>query len=507
MYIGRTKKAAKNALWGIIGKMGSLFLSFLLRTVLINSLGAEYLGLNSLFSSILRILSLAELGFGTAVTFSMYKPVAEGDHKMICALLHLYRKIYRIISIFILFAGLILMPFIHLFIAGDIKADINIYILYFINLLNVSLSYACFGYSSSIFIAHQNNDIPMIISLMTEIFKTLAQIILLLTTHNYYLYVIILPIASVATNLLNACAARKYYPQYRCNGEIDKELKKSIYRKTSALLSVKVTTVIYNAADSVVISSFLGLVILAKYNNYYYIMNSVIIILSTIYNALTSSVGNSIVTESRQKIYKDYMNLSFINAWIVGWCTVCLFCLYQPFMHLWAGDELMFEFGIVICFCIYFYVFQLKNVQSTYKDAAGLWQEDMWRSYVSNIFNLIVNLILVQFIGVYGVLISTILALLLVSYPWQTWMIHKKLFHCSMQPFVVRLLIYTAVTLVACFATQCFCTLLTGPELPCFFLKCLLCMIIPNILFFLFSFRTPEFRTALSTVRKIIFKD
>ena len=102
----------------------------------------------------------------------------------------------------------------------------------------------------------------------------------------------------------------------------------------------------------------------------------------------------------------------------------------------------MFGTGIVICFCVYFYAFQLKSVQSAYKDAAGLWKEDMWRSYAANAFNLVMNIILVQLVGIYGILLSTILALTVITYPWQTWMIHKKLFHCSMWEYLKKLAVY-----------------------------------------------------------------
>ena len=245
---------------------------------------------------------------------------------------------------------------------------------------------------------------------------------------------------------------------------------------------------------------------MAKYNNYYYILSAIISIVTVVFTSITSSIGNSIVLESDKKNYNDYMNLSFINAWIVGWCTVCLFCLYQPFMRLWVGKSLMFNLDIVVCFCIYFYAFQLKSVQSAYKDAAGLWKEDMWRSYAANIFNLVMNIILVKTIGIYGILISTILALTIITYPWQTWMIHKKLFHCSMWPYMKKLLIYTIVTIVACLITYGVIGLVKGNGIIDFCIKTIICIILPNILFLIISFKTKEFKLMLETIRKIIKK-
>ena len=504
--MGRTRNAARNIKWGLVYKFSTLAVSFIARTVMIYTLGAEYLGLNSLFSSVLRILSLADLGFGTAITYSMYKPVAENDEEMVCALLGLYRKIYRIVGTVILGVGLLLFPFIPHLIAGSVPSGINVRVLFLIYLLDTVSTYFFFAYRASVLTAHQRNDIPSVVSMVTNLTKNLIQIVILLTIRNYYCFVLVIPAISIITNLITAYLARRYYPQYECRGAVDQETQRQIGRKTRALLGVKITGLIYNSVDSVVISSFLGLVVLAKYNNYYYVMDALIAVIAVIFNSIQSTVGNSIVLETPEKNYRDYMNLSYINAWLIGWCTVCLYCLYQPFIRLWAGESLMFEKRMVVWFCVYFYVYQLKIVQSTYKDAAGLWREDMWRSYGANLFNLIANLILVQVIGVEGILLSTILSLLVITYPWQTWMIHRKLFCCSMKPYVIRLLVYTAATVTACLITEMICGLVTlkGPgEL---ILRGLICCVVPNCLFLLFSLKTKEFAEMRKTVRKVLLK-
>ena len=504
--MGRTKNAARNITWGLVYKFSTLAVSFIARTVMIYTLGAEYLGLNSLFSSVLRILSLADLGFGTAITYSMYKPVAENDEETVCALLGLYRKIYRIVGLVILGAGLLLLPFVPYMIAGSVPSGVNVRILFSIYLLDTVSSYFFFAYRASVLTAHQRNDIPSVVSMVTNLAKNLIQIAILLTIRNYYCFVLVIPGISIITNLITAYLAKRYYPQYECRGTVDQETQKQIGRKTRALLGVKITSLIYNSVDSVVISSFLGLAVLGKYNNYYYVMDALIAVIAVIFSSIQSTVGNSIVLETPEKNYRDYMNLSYINAWLIGWCTVCLYCLYQPFIRLWAGESLMFGKRMVVWFCVYFYVYQLKIVQSTYKDAAGLWREDMWRSYGANLFNLVANLILVQVIGVEGVLLSTILSLLVITYPWQTWMIHRKLFCCSMKPYVIRLLIYTAATVTACLVTEMICNLVTLNGIWELISRGLICCVVPNLLFLLFSLKTKEFAEMRKTVEKVLLK-
>lgn len=500
----RTKNATRNIVWGIAYKVSTLFLPFVVRTVMIYSLGSEYLGLSSLFTSVLNVLSLAELGVGSAMVYAMYKPIAEKDIDTVCGLMNLYRKIYRIIGMIIIIVGVAIMPFLHKFISGDVPDDINIYLLFIIYLINTAGSYLLFAYQASVLNASQRNDVASKVNMFTGIAKNVLQIVILLLLRNYYGYVLLLPITSLAANIITTVCARKMFPEYSCRGTVETKLIKEIKSKVMALFAVKITSVIYNSVDSIVISAFLGLVALAKYNNYYYIMSAIISIVTVLFTSITSSIGNSIVLESDQKNYKDYMNLSYINAWIVGWCTVCLLCLYQPFMKLWVGEELMFGMGIVICFCVYFYAFQLKSVQSAYKDAAGLWKEDMWRSYAANAFNLVLNIILVQLVGIYGILLSTILALTVITYPWQTWMIHKKLFHCSMWGYLKKLAVYTMITLAACAGTYWICEKIPGKGILNLILRLIVCMIVPNVIFLVTTFKMNEFNESLRIVKRIL---
>ena len=502
----RTQNATRNIIWGIANKLSTLFIPFIVRTVMIYSLGSEYLGLNSLFTSILQVLSLAELGVGSAMVYAMYRPVAENDTDTICALLKLYRTMYRIIGLIIVAAGIVLMPFLRYFISGDIPSDVNLYVLFVIYIINTAGSYFLHGYQVSVLNAHQRNDISSKVFMVVSTLKSLIQIVILLVFKSYYAYVILVPVTTITANVITAHLARNMYPQYVCRGTVPAELSKKIKEKVIALFAVKITTVIYNSVDSIVISAFLGLVVLAKYNNYYYIMNALTSVVVVVFSSITSTIGNSIITETPEKNYRDYMNLSFINAWIIGWFTVCLFCLYQPFMKLWVGESLMFDQKMVLCFCLYFYVHQLKSVQSAYKDAAGLWKEDMWRSYAANIFNLCVNLLLVQKIGVYGVLISTILALLVVTYPWQTWMIHRKLFLCSMKPYLAHLGVYTLATFGTGLITFKLCGFVAGDGIGAFLLQIMICAIIPNLVFLALAFRTEEFSLFVNLLKRVVKK-
>ena len=278
----RRKNTIRNMIWGTLNKLLITLVPFITRTVIINILGTEYLGLNSLFSSVLQILNLTELGISSAIVFFMYKPIAQNDEKRICSLLNLYKKIYRIIGIIILILGLLILPFLDNLISGDIPNDINIYYLYIIYLVNTVITYWLFAYKKSLIEAFQRNDVVSNINSILYILQSLFQIVMICKFKNYYLYVMIMPIITIANNIVCAIYAKRKYPQYIAKGDVDKATKKELKKKVSGLVVYKICTTTRNSLDSIFISAFLGLNMVAIYNNYYLIMNAISTFMSVI---------------------------------------------------------------------------------------------------------------------------------------------------------------------------------------------------------------------------------
>ena len=371
MKIARTKNTVRNIVFGFIYRIINIILPFISRTVILYVMGTQYLGLSSLFTSILSFLSLTELGIGGAMVYSMYKPIAQNDHKSICGLLNLYKRLYGIIGSVVLGLGLLIMPFLKIIIKESLPDGMNIYVLYIIYLINAVLSYWLFAYKNALLQAHQRDDINSKIASVITPMSYAVMLGVLFLTKNYYAYVIWLPIFTIITNIIRSSYVDKNFPNLKPDGEISKEFKQLISKKVQALIGTKLNTVVLNAADNIVMSAFLGLTAIAMYGNYYYIMSSIIGFLGICYSAMTAGLGNSLATETVEKNYNDFKKLSFMNAWLVGWCTVCLICLYQPFMKLWMGEKLMFPFYVVLEFGLYFYIYQIRKIPVTYKDAAG----------------------------------------------------------------------------------------------------------------------------------------
>ena len=501
----RTNKSIKNIATGIIYKLVGIFLPFLIRTVMIKKLGAEYLGLSSLFTSILQVLSLSELGIGNAMVYSMYKPMAENDTDRICALLTLYRKFYSIIGSVILILGMLLAPFLKYFISGTYPSDINIYVLYFIYLFNTVISYFLFAYKKSILDAMQKVSIENTIQTAVTASMYILQIIVICITKNYYAYIILLPFSTLIINVFRNAIIKKKYPEFVCRGTIEKEFVLELYKKIRALIGHKIGSSVIWFADSIVISAFLGLNTLAIYSNYYYIMNAIIGILAVVYNAILASIGNSLVTENIDKNHNDFMIFTFGNNWLVGWGSVCLLCLYQPFMEIWMGRDMMFPFSIVIIFTVYFYSWMFNKIGNTYKNAAGMWREDFWKPYVSSVVNLILNIILVNTIGISGVLISTIVATVFIETPWETYVLYKYMFKRNVFSYIKQLCSGVVVTILSMIVTYSICSMIFLENIVLvFIIRMIICFIVPNIIYILCFCRTKEFSLVICKVKSIL---
>lgn len=492
MKYERTKNTVRGTAFGFLNRVISLLIPFLVRTILIRVLGMEYLGLGSLFSSILGVLSLAELGVGAAIVFSMYQAIADEDKGLICALMAFYKKAYRAVGGVILLAGLLMTPLLPIICPQQLPDGMNLFLLYFIYLANTVLSYFLFAYKNCLLTAFQRVDISSNVGSCIHLALYFLQIVVLLVTRNYYCYVVLIPIFSVIQNVATAYYVTKKYPEYSAVGEIPTTLYNDIINKIKALFLYKIGSVVLTSVDSIVISAFLGLSVLGQYNSYYYVIYTLFGFLQVYYTAMTPGVGNSMSTETVEKNYMDFKKLNFIQGWIIGWCTVCLLCLYQPFISLWVGNEYLFPRGVVICFALYFYLWKMMDMVNTYKEASGMWEYDKYRQIFASGTNLILNIVLVQKIRIYGILLSTVLSIACITLPWSTIVLFKYYFKCGLgeyfKKYAIRFLVTCFVGVVTSVVCEVFMPNMTAMTLLG---RGIICVFLPNLLFwFVFHFST-----------------
>ncbi|MBQ8117272.1 MAG: oligosaccharide flippase family protein [Lachnospiraceae bacterium] len=449
----RKKNAISGTMFGILLKVTQILFQFIIRTIFIRSLGAEYLGLNSLFSAVLQVLNLAELGVSSALVFSMYRPIAENDSEKICQLMNLYKRYYRVIGLVVFMTGVVLIPFLPHLIKGTVPPDINLYVIYAMNLAATVLSYWLFAYRNSLLVAHQRNDIISIITIVVNLCLYGLQITCLLIFKNYYLYLSLNIIAQIAINIITAITSKKFYPDYSPNGTVSKEEQKSINAKVRDLFTSRIGSVINHSADSIVISSFLGLELLAIYQNYYYIISALMAMFSIFFAACTAGIGNSLLVKDEKHNRTLLYNINHIVFMAVSFFCCCFVSVCQPFMKLWVGEDLMLDFSFVILFAVYLFAEEAPRTLIVFKDAGGIWRHDRFRPLLSATFNLMMNIVLSQFIGLYGIIISTISALMLVSLPWVVVNINNRLFNINIKKYCIRFIMYILVIAFSIFVS------------------------------------------------------
>lgn len=504
MKMERSKNAARNVVFGGINKLYQILVPFLIKTGIIYFLGMKYMGLDTLFVSVLQVLNLVELGVGNAMVFSMYKPIAQGDKDTICQLMNLYKKYYRMIGLVILAVGVAIIPFIPRLINGSVPDEMNIYVLYLLNLGTTVLSYWLFAYKNSLLSAFQRNDIGSKIAIITSTLKYVLQLLALFLFRNYYVYLIISLATQILNNIVTSIVVDRIYPNYKAVGQLPKEQVKVLNGRVRDLFTSKVGGVIVNSADSIVISAFLGLTVLGVYNSYYYILSAIIGFVVVIFQACTAGIGNSLIVESKEKNYNDLRKFTYIIAWIAGISTVCLLCLYQPFMIIWIGKENIFSFGAVICFCVYYFVYEINQLLNMYKDAGGMWHEDRFRPLVTAGCNLLLNLLLVNYIGIYGVLASTVVSTLFVGMPWLLHNLFTVMFDSGCKEYILRLAYYSVVTIIVSAISYKIVDFVMLDGIIGFIVKLIVCVCISCILFFLFYFKMSEFKEVKQMVMKLV---
>ena len=505
MKIERTKNATKNIIYGLVLKIYQIIVPFLMRTAMIYLLGVEYLGLNSLFTSILSVLNLVELGVGSAMVFSMYKPIVDDDKVKICALMKLFKIYYRIIGVVILVIGLIICPFIPKLIKSGVPADMNVYVLYILNLLATVFSYWLFGYKNCLLSAHQRIDVTSKVTLYVNTVQYIIQFVLLFIFKNYYLYVITLLLGQIGINIVTALVVTKMYPEYNASGELSESERKQINGRVKDLFTSKIGSVIVNSADSIVISSFLGLTMLAIYQNYYYIITAIIATVAVIFNSCTAGIGNSIIVETNEKNYNDLKKFTFMIAWIAGFCSCALLCLFQPFMKLWVGKNLLLDYPCVICLVLYYFIYEINQLLNLYKDASGIWHKDRFRPLVTAITNLILNVILVNYIGIYGVLLSTVISMLTVGMPWIIHNLFSEIFkNLNPKEYILKLIKYFIATVIVATLTYYVCHFIQGETIISLIFRGIVCFVVSNTLFYVIYRKTKEMNDSKALLNKIL---
>ncbi|MFB3170667.1 sugar translocase [Neobacillus sp. 179-C4.2 HS] len=499
----RVENSLKNIIYGITGQLLSSVMGFIVRTVIIYTLGIEYVGIEGLFSSILIMLSLTNLGFDTAIIYSLYKPLAENNYYRVRALMNLYKKAYRIIGIIVLVIGLTILPFLPYLMNGKTHIS-NINIIYLLLLINSVSSYY-FVYKQSIIIADQRNHIISKIHSLFIITSNLFQIAILLFSHNFIFVLTIQIMFRMIENLFISKKADNLYPYLneKNNDKLTKEERKEFFGDLYALLLYKVSGVMINGTDNIIISKFLGIYIVGIYSNYLLIISTINTFLGYLFYSITASIGNLNVNESPDKKHLIFNVLNFANFWIFGVCTVVLWNLINPFITLWVGNQFVFSNYIVFAILLNFYTTGLQTACTSFRETTGLFKKGKYRPIIAAIVNLLASLYLVQKIGVAGVLWGTVISRLLTYFWYDPYVIFKYVFQRSVKKYFIKYIFFLLLVFISAIITNILGNLLDYSTLINVVIRGSLSLVIPNILFFILFRKSEEFNYLLNIIRKI----
>jgi O-antigen/teichoic acid export membrane protein len=411
MANSRTENVARNAWFALVTEVINILLSFVSRTAFIYILGVEYLGINGLFTNVLMILSFAELGIGNAIIYSMYKPLAIDDKEKIKSLMALYAKAYNLIGIFIFVAGLLVIPFMDYIIkdAPNIKENLNF--IYLLFLANTTISYF-FVYKKSIIIADQKSYIVSLYQQAFHIIQVLAQIIFLLLTHEYILFLVIQIVCTLLNNIITAKKADRMFPYLRVGKPrpLDKEERKSIFTNVRALFLYKFGSVVLNGTDNIIISALIGVIAVGLSSNYLLVLSAFQMISGQIMNAFTASVGNLNAIGDTSNKERVFNRIFFVSAWMYGFFAVGLYMFLNPFIDLWLGEEFILSQGVIFAIVLHFYINAVHFTAYTYRITMGLFVQGRLAPLAAAIINIILSLWLGKTIGLMGIFLATSIA-------------------------------------------------------------------------------------------------
>lgn len=430
----RTKNTVLNMASGFTLQIITLILNFVTRTVFIKTLGVSYLGINGLFSDILSLLSLAELGFDTAISFRLYKPIAEHDDRKVRQYLVLFKSIYRIVGAVIFALGLLLIPFLR-FLIKDYDSlgalGINAAVIFVLFLLQNVSTYLFMAYRSVVVKASQKQHLLDLVNSGLTIGYSIVKIAVLLITNNFTAYILTTTAFYIIKNLVNAYYSTRKYPQFFVAEEtsLSREEKRELFIDCGALFVYKINNVVIKATDNLVLSSFVGLAIVGLYSNYLVVYASIYSILHIMFRSVKASMGNLFVTDDIPKKYFFFEIMNFVAIILYGTAAVGIAVLANEFITLWIGAEYTIPQPLPALIGVEMLFSGLKLNLAQIRNVSGIFKQMWFRPVIGSLINVISSVILVQFWGISGVITGTILAAIFANFLVDPRAIHKYSFN------------------------------------------------------------------------------
>ncbi len=504
MAASRFENSFKNimAAWG--GLVFYMLINFINRSVFAQQLSQDYLGLQSLFSSVLTILSLAELGVGSAITYALYKPIAHDDTKQIAIIMAFFRKAYIAIGVVILVLGALLTPFITLIISGT--PDINhLHLYFYLFVFNTGISYF-FSYKAILITAYQREYVVNIVQYLALGVMSILQIAVLFLTQNYLIFLVVMIVSTVIQNVTLAYLADRSYPFLRqpVHDKLDRETFVSIRNNVGALVLHRVGGIATSPLTTVFISSFVGLGASALYYNYFMIESALERIFDKFFWAITPSMGNFAVLEGRQRAFDMFKTIFFLNAMIYAVVACGYICAVNALIPVWVGAQYLFPLSTTIILAVMIYTYGMRSAEQLFTSAYGLYWQSRYKPVAEFAVFCVLGAIGAQFFGVNGVLLAGLVVRLVIATPIEAYMLFKHGFERSVWFFAKWYVIYAVATVVLIVPTFLLVQILPLEGWALFIASSIIGGAIPFIGFNLIFYRLPACRESRKILMRVV---
>ncbi len=504
----RTEYSMINIMAGVGGYIINAILGFICRMVFAKYLSADYLGVNGLFTNILSMLSLAELGIGGAIVYALYKPLAEHNEKKIASLVKVYGTAYKFVGIVVGIIGICLMPFLNVIITEQPSISESIYVLYLLNLFNTVITYF-FSYRSSLLIAAQQNYIVVGVNYTITILQSILHTLVLVCTHNYMAYLLIQTVGIVIYNLLISHIAVRRFPYITGKSiePLSQKEKGELFKNVKDLTFYKISGLLVNSTDNILITFFQGLATTGIASNYTLLVNMLNSLLGQIFNSLTASIGNHNAIENIEKKHEMFRFLNMVNAWIYGWGALGIYFCSSDLVRVCFGENYVLHESIPMILAINFYISGVTNIVGTYKHTLGLFRQGRFIQIGTGVVNIILSIILGKYWGLFGILCATGIARACTHLWYTPYVVYKYGFNMKTVEYWKSYFKYTLIVLLSAIICKWITSLIPESFFFQVVLKMVLCSIIANGVFVMTLFRTSEFKRLLQYKDYILRKN
>lgn len=503
----RTKKGLKNLSMGLLGQFVSILLSFALRTVFIKTLSVEYLGIEGLFTNVLTLLSLTELGISGAIGFALYKPMATDDRKKICQLMNFYKLAYRTIAIVVLSVGIILSFFLDYLMEAKPNIDESIQVIFGLFLLNNVFSYFV-AEKQSLLIANQDKYIDSGIKQVVNLIRFVCQAASLFIFHSYYGYLIIQAGATLFYNAVIGQYVLQKYPWLK-NGrnlKLEKADYNIIFTDVKALAISKIAGVVSNGADNIIISKLFGVGIVGVLSNFNMIITAINSVVWQSLNNIIGNIGNFNASATLQERRNIFSELWLVTYWAYTIATTCLFALLTPFVTIWIGESFTVDNTIILVLLVNMYVGGITFPMYSYRVTLGLFDSVKWFYVLSALVNIVLSIWLGWKFGLVGVYAATVISRVLISDLSEIGVVCKYGLQWPMIRYCLRLIKYSALTILIGGMCKLAVAQISGNSIIDFILQCIICLLISNGILVCVFGRKREFKAFLRRIKIIINK-